>query len=711
MLKSKGAAVLVTGLLVVSLLFIEVASGIDATEPTIAFLNAVLTFAIYAFLKPKKSAVQKFKAKSDKQKGLIKRHADRRPAKKWYADHNLVYMILGLLALTLIAYSPTFSNEFTNWDDDLYVHNNPMVKQLDGETIAQIFDLESFVAGNYHPLTILTLNFNYQMTGMDEISYQVTNVLLHLLNTFLVFLFIFKLTKRKKEVALICAAIFALHPMHVESVSWMAERKDVLYTAFFMGGLITYLRYRKSGKWTDLGWTLVLFVLSGLSKPAAVVFPVVLLLIDYYKKADWNTRLIIEKVPFFIVAVLFGLITLTAQTEASAYGGLQKWSIMERLLISAYGFVMYIVRFFIPYEMSAFYPYPKGGTIPGEFYAHLVVALGIAGLAIWSMRKTRVVAFGMGFFLVTVALVLQFVSVGNAILADRYTYVPYIGLGFIIGMGYYNLVNGKYPALKSLRSVAMPALLVAGLIFAVVTFQRTKVWRNTVTLFTNVINNYPTAAVAYQNRGHYYRQMSDEAGVNPQQREELLNKALSDYNSGLTYSPKNAALYSNRGKIWFERQDFQRALEDYNKSLELGPNRVETLVNRAGVYGFLKRYPDALQDLNRALELDPNYTNAYFNRGIIYSQMQQSNNAIADYSAYLSARPGAHGIYNSRGVEYQRIGQYQQSIQDFTQAINLTTNPGEQAIYYGNRAISYQAIGNNQLAAQDRQQAQRLGGR
>ena len=238
------------------------------------------------------------RSKSKRPSGKKVKQAAPLGKKAWYADRNLLFMVLGLLLVTFIVFSPTFSNEFTNWDDDLYVANNPLVKTLDGATIANIFDLESFVGGNYHPVTILTLNFNYQMTGLDPISYQVTNVLLHLLNTFLVFLFIYRLTKRKKEVALICAVLFALHPMHVESVSWMAERKDVLYTAFFMGGLLTYLRYRKTGKWADLGWTLLLFVLSGLSKPAAVVFPVVLFLIDYYKKAEWKMKLVAEKVPF-----------------------------------------------------------------------------------------------------------------------------------------------------------------------------------------------------------------------------------------------------------------------------------------------------------------------------------------------------------------------------------------------------------------------------
>ena len=380
--------------------------------------------------------------------------------------------------------------------------------------------------------------------------------------------------------------------------------------------------------------------------------------------------------------------------------------------------------------MSAFYPFPKGPGLPSEYYALFALAVVVAALTIWSMRKTRVVAFGIGFYLVTVALVLQFVSVGSAILADRYTYVPYVGLSFILGMGYYNLVHGKYRGLQSLKSLAMPAMVILGLIFAVVTFQRTEVWRNSETVFTNVIKNYPTAAVAYQNRGHYYRQRSDDAGVTPQERQAYLSKAMADYNNGLTYAPKNAALYSNRGKIWFERQQYDKALEDYNKSVEIDSNRVETLVNRAAVFGLKQRYQEALKDLSRAIELDPNYINAYYNRGILYSSTGQSNEAIQDYTTYLGFKPNDDGIYNSRGVEYQRLGKYQESIQDFTKAIELTqqsivnlqrnTSPAarvklkrlsnDQAVYYGNRSLSYRQLGQTNLADQDAQRVRQLRG-
>lgn len=626
----------------------------------------------------------------------------------WYQRKNLVLLLLGILALTIIAYSPTFNNEFTNWDDDMYVEDNPLVKSLSGENIKRMFlpSEETFVGGNYHPLTVFTLAINYRLTGMDISSYHWLNILLHLLNTFLVFLLIHKLTRGKSDIALIAALIFGIHPMHVESVSWIAERKDVLYTAFFLPGLIFYLNYLKDKSGSNYALTALFFVLSCLAKPAAVVFPVVLVLLDYFRQRSFSSRAVLEKLPLFAFSIVLGLYTVTAQRATDAYGGLAEFNIIDRFMFAGYGFTMYIVRFFYPYEMSAFYPYPESTDLPAEYYIATLVALLIGGAAIWSMRKTRIVALGIGFYLATIALVLQFVTVGSAILADRYTYVPYIGLALLVGYGYHHLQKGTWPSLQKYARPALGIIALGSIALAAVAYERTKVWKDSETLFTNVIENYPKAGVAYQNRGHYYRTQSSNAD-DPNKRNQLLQQAMEDYNNGIEIRPDNATLYSNRGKVWFEWKEYEKALEDYNKSLELRPNDAQTLINRGAVRGMLGDTQGALADFNKAVELDPQNPNGYFNRGILLGQLDRSKEALADYNKYLEFYPNRPGMYNSKGVEYQKMGDHQQAIQEFNTAINL--NPKE-AVFHLNKSYSYYRMGQIKQAQDAARQALNLGG-
>lgn len=613
----------------------------------------------------------------------------------WWDDRKLLYALLGILVLTFVIYSPTFKNQWTNWDDDLYVGENLLVSKLSSENVSKIFDKKTFVAGNYHPVTILSLAFNYSMTGMDISSYQWTNILLHLLNTFLVFFFVYELTSKKKEVAIITALLFAIHPMHVESVSWIAERKDVLYTAFFLPGLIFYGRYIKNGKWGTYSLSVIFFALSVLSKPAAVVFPLCLVIIDLFKRRQINVKSILDKAPFFIGALIMGLHTIRAQAAANAYGGFETvYSLMDRLFLASYGFVMYIVRFIVPFKLSAFYPYPKGGVIPDVYKVCTVLVIALLAWVFWKYKKTRVPFLAIGFYGATVALVLQFISVGDAILADRYTYVPYIGLGILAGYGYYWLINKKSALAKQMKKPVMVGLIIIAGIFSYLTFERTQVWENTETLFTNVVNNYPTAVIAYNNRGHYYRQNN------------RLEEALADYNKALEINPKYQLAFSNKGKVYFEYKQYDIALENYNEALRLKPNDVPSLANRAAVLGLLNNYPAAMTDLNKAVELDPSYPEAFYNRGILFLETRRFPEAISDFSRYLELRPYDDEIVNTRGVCYQRNEDQNMAIVNFNQAIQMAPSNG---IYYMNRSFSYNILGDKSRALLDARKAISLG--
>ncbi len=640
-------------------------------------------------------------------KNAQRAHTIRTQSGSWHQNRTTFLLLLSIIGLTFLVFLPTFQNDFTNWDDDMYIRDNPLVKSLSADNLEQMFmpDEKAFVGGNYHPLTILTLAINYRISGLNPWSYQLFNILLHLLNTFLVFLLLYRLCGNKSDIALIAALLFGIHPMHVESVSWVAERKDVLYTAFYLAGLLQYLKYIRHNRQINLLWSFFYFILSVLSKPAAVVFPVVLFLFDYLEKRAIKPRIFLEKIPFFLISLAMGLFTIDAQKASDAYGGLAKFDIFDRLMFAGYGFTMYLIRFFVPYKLSAFYPYPASSPLPAEYYVASFIALLIVVLTIWSMRKTRVIAFGIGFYTINLALVLQFITVGSAILADRYTYVPYIGISMLVGYGYHLLRAGKWPSLKQYAQPLLIVIVAGSLVLALLSFQRVQVWKNSDTLFSNVIKNYPRSAVAYQNRGHYYRKLSDKV-KDPAEKARLLQKAMEDYNRGLEVNPNNAVLYSNRGKIWFERNKFDKAVEDYNRSLELRPDDPQTIINRGAALGMIGKLDEALADFNRAVEMNPDNPNLYFNRGILYAQLGQPEKAIKDYRKYLKFNPKKAGIYNSIGVELQRMGKDAEALAEFDTAISL--NPKEPAFYI-NKSVSSFRLGKIEDARKNARQALRLG--
>ncbi len=421
-------------------------------------------------------------------------------ASGWWRNPNALLFLGAILLLTFVSFYPSLSADFTNWDDQDYVTESPYIVHLNGESIKTMFSEE--IASNYHPLTILSLAINYQISKLDAGSYHWTNLILHLLNVILVFWFVYLLFDRKIAGALLTAFLFAIHPMHVESVAWIAERKDVLYTFFFVNALITYLKYITRPKITLYIFTLLLFILSCLSKPTAVMLPVILLLIDWYKNRAWTAKIFVEKIPFFALSVLFGIITIMVQKDTAVIvGEADTHSFFERLIFACYGVFMYIYHLFVPVHLSAFHPYPKALSL--MHYIAPVVVLGLGGLMWWSLRKTKVVAFGLLFYGAMIALTLQFVQVGNAIISDRYTYVAYIGLFLIFGWLFDNFLHKKNTVNRQKYAV-LGGIGLAGLLFCIMTYQRCDVWQNSGNLWTDVLQNYPDSHIAHNQLGNYW---------------------------------------------------------------------------------------------------------------------------------------------------------------------------------------------------------------
>jgi len=428
----------------------------------------------------------------------------RRPDRRW-----TIGTLIAVCGLTLAAYGGVLDHAFVDLDDPDYVQQNPWIERHDYAALATMV-----VSNNYHPLTMWSLAAN----ASDPISpraFLATNVALHAANAGLVFALTLLLSGRL-AVAAFAGLLFGIHPMHVESVAWISERKDVLYAFFFLAAAIAYWRYLERLAWPWLAGAFALFVLSCLSKGMAVVFPFIMVLLDYWKRRSaFTARAMVEKAPFFAVALLFGLIALDVQAGGTFHGLFTRadthlkgmadnlpLSPLQRWLLPTYGHLMYLVRLFAPVGQSALYPYPPAANPSAAAYVVApLVFLATIGVALDSVRKAPFVTFGLGWYLVTIAVVLQWVPVGEAMVADRYTYVPYVGLLFALGMGLDRLITRR-PTLRV--AVGTACVLFAAFLFAR-TVRQVETWKDGEALWTNVIRRYPRSDMAYVSRGNARR--------------------------------------------------------------------------------------------------------------------------------------------------------------------------------------------------------------
>ena len=577
------------------------------------------------------------------------------PVKK-KKDLNLPLILIGIvIGITAMALSPMLKNEFTNWDDEYYVIQNTLLR---GPDWAGIFSKP--VVSNYHPITVATLAFNYSMTQLDPSSYLITNLLLHLINTGLVFYFIWLISGKKVLVAAFSSIVFGIHPMHVESVAWVSERKDVLYTLFFLLSLIQYWRFLNDGKNKNLIYCFLFFALSILSKPAAIILPFVLLALDYWYGRKVNQKVLLEKIPFLLVSIVFAVLTFNIQSK-TAVAGLDFYPLWTRFFFATYSSMMYIVRFFVPYPLSAFHSFPLTTAMPLPMWLSPLFMLALLAL-VWFKRKNKLLLFSFFFFMINVVLVLQFVSIGGTLLSERYTYVPYIGMAFLIGM----LLDRYSVSMNKLFVWGIPAA--ALLVFSIITFQRTKVWKNSETLWTDAIKHFPDAPVPRTNRANYL--IGTSTGVKDKVKQnEMLQTALEDCNVALKTNANHAKGYENRQNIYLRLNKDTLALADANSLIRLEPRNRLGYYTKGSVYQRFNMPDSALASFNKCLEISPNTDFALNNRGsILFNNYQKYNEALADFNRAIQINPSGD-YYLNRSYCYYRLGQIDKAKADVTVAL------------------------------------------
>jgi lipoprotein NlpI len=604
-------------------------------------------------------------------------HPDALPGQKQGLINKRAFLLIAILIITFIAFIPSLSNQFIKtWDDNVYVTENPMITHIDPESIKGFFTTQK--NGTYVPLPLLTWAVEFKLFGLNPFPYHLNNLLLHLICTLLVFYF-FRLLRLPAIYSALGALLFGIHPMHVESVAWVTERKDLLFCLFYLASLITYMKFilSKNRKLRFFLLTLLLFVFSLFSKIQAVSLPLSLFLLDYWFGRPWKWNLIYEKIPFFVFSLLFGLGGYFILQNLGGIDIHDPFNLIERILIGLYSLSAYIVKLIMPLKLSCHYPYPvvPGEILPVLFYLSPVFLLCLAVLIFLTVRKTKTVVFGALFFLVNVMFLLQFMRAGEAFQADRFSYVSYIGLFFILSWTAYKFASRN----RSSRMVITGLSIFVIIFFFINTFARCKDWKDSITLWSDVISKYDNAPIAYDNRGVAYGELGQ------------WDKTITDFSRAIEIDPKYAKAWYDRGVAYGNLGQWDMALDDLSNAIGIDPKFTDAYSNRGNAYSYIGQSDKAIADFSIAILIDPQNAVAYYDRGNAHSNLGHWNEAIADYSRAIQIDPKYSLAYTNRGAVYGNLGKFDEAIADFSKAIEIDP---DNAKAYSNRDLAYRKLEN-----------------
>jgi Tfp pilus assembly protein PilF len=562
------------------------------------------------------------------------------------------WLFMSAALLTIVVYAVFFSFGYISWDDPEMVFRNKDVANFD---IKAFFT--RFYVGNYIPFTLLIHSLCQQIGGDSALVFHATNIFIHLLNGWLVLRFS-RLVFKNETISITAMLVFLLHPLQVESVGWISELKNVLYVSFLLAALINYLHYIESKTKKHLILAFVFFVSSCLSKPSAVVFPLLLIVLDVFSGEKISGKSVLRYLPFFGVALLFGAINMKAQTAAQFINHAHEFPIWQRLAFSGFGIARYLGLFLFPLHLSIIYPYPEASVS--------VLGLGIAALTLLAVllfflikRKSFSLLFCILFFVLNLILVLQFLPFGEVLNADRYMYLPILGLAWPIGMAIEAIKLPKF-------GVWLPLVLLLG--FS--TFSRAQTWKNALQLYENILKQYPDAFIALNSAGV-------ECMFSNQDK-----KALQYFDHAIKSNPKNYKGYYNRGLLYLKNSKPAEAIASFNECLALY-DYVKAYAGRASAYYQLHDFPKALNDAKHALNLDPTNAKAHFVLGNCYNDLNQLAPALAEYNAAIAIQGGESDYYFKRAIVYGKQQDFKSSLGDLDICLKLNPNYHEAHYWKG----------------------------
>lgn len=557
-----------------------------------------------------------------------------------------------LIALVLIVYAQCGGFELVSYDDASYITRNPKVMQgLSSENMSWAFS--SFDQSNYHPLTMISHMADTSFFGDNPGARHLVNVFLHMLNVLLLFVFMLRAVQvgdREGDnlyPAFFVAALFAVHPMHAESVAWVSERKDVLCAFFWLLAMISWISFARTGKIASYAVTFFLTGLAILAKPMAVTLPAALVLIDIWPLRRIETahsngiqiardagRLILEKFPLFLLSILSATLTFMAQKGGGAVQSLESFPFSLRFSNALTSWLAYVGKLVLPLDLAPFYPYPA--EIPlWESTAAAIVIIGLTVLALRLIGKAPYVTTGWLWFMGTLVPVVGLVQVGDQAMADRYAYIPYMGLYAALSFGVADLVRrGKVPA-KAAFGVG--CFIIGALTFSA--HVQASFWKDSETLYKRALAVTEDNHHMHYNYGNLLERKGELAAASEQfrsavkadpshykamtnlgnilNRKDRVDEALVLYDRALTVNESYAPAYANRGIAFHKLGRYARAMEDYRRALELNPDLADAMVNM-GILEYSRGNNSRARELfRRALEVDPQHKTARKNLNML----------------------------------------------------------------------------------------------
>lgn len=537
--------------------------------------------------------------------------------------------------LSVVALFPTLHNGWLRWDDHAYILSNPLIQQLNWHSVQGIFTAYSF-NGGYTPIPMLSWAFDHWLFGMDASHFHQTNLILHLVNMVICYVFVHRLTTNWR-VAFFVAILFGLHPMHLEPVAWITGRKDLLLGLFSLVCLLFWTVFVTSGfknrKWFAM--CVFTFPFALLSKATAVILPFWFLLIVVFIRGRLNLRDLLLQIPFVLFSVAFGLLAIWAQQKGEAMPGLSDFSLSESTSWGFQAIGTYLIKLVIPYHVGPFHPYPTEYS-SGHIVIGFAACIGIFAYAlkIRKIARGKIVLFGGLFLLSGLVLTAQFIPVGFAITADRYTYLPYIG-GSLLLVGVVQLI----PVVRN--SVITKGIALLYIFFlAFQTRVHTEVWKSDLTLWNHEISHHQEAPRAYVNRGQYF--------LNSGKYE----KAIDDFSVAIRQEPCMKEAFQQRGLTYQAVQRYEKAASDFKSAIALDSSYVPAILNLALNDVYTGEVQLAMSQLEMAEAIEPNNILVILNKGVVFEKTGNLQGALKQYTKVITASPQSPQGYRYRGVLY-----------------------------------------------------------
>jgi len=569
-----------------------------------------------------------------------------------------IVIYLSLTVLILAVFWQVHQFGFVTFDDPVYVTDNQQIQS--GLTLNSLrWAFSTTYAEFWHPLTWVSLMLDYQLYGFNAGGYHVTNLLLHILSTLLLFWLLNRMTGAFWKSAFV-AVLFAIHPLHVETVVWITKRKDVLSAFFWMLTLCFYVYYAEKPVIKRYLPVLFFLVCALMSKPMAVTLPVIMMLLDYWplKRFDqkqkndlsWQFR---EKAPFFILSFIFIMITIFAQYNKHIK--IAQYPLDSRLKNAAVSFMTYLEKTFWPVDLAAFYPFAD--QLPaGQILASVMLFLMISLLVIMVRKRFPFILVGWLWYVITIIPVLDIFRSALRSMSDNYMYLPSVGIFIMLAWG----VPSFFPREETGKKIFLPAGLLFLAILTILSWRQCGYWHNSLDLWNHALKVTKNNWLAFNQRGLYY----SETGRHQQ--------ALENYNEAIRIKPDYAYAYNNRGNTHLQLVQYQKAIQDFNKAIEVYPFYLEAFNNRGNAYASLGQYQQALKDYDQAISIKPDYAKAYHNRGITYGiRLGQYQRGLDDLNEAVRLQDNYTDAYLSLGMIHFNQGNKELGCADFKKACDL----------------------------------------